>query len=578
MRARSALLLLALLLACAVGAAGGGRRDSLVLPLQRRRLHGSSLSAASRSGARSLLAQATAQLPLDTNDWGQGCAPPAATACYAAAPSRARNLGCSCARRRVFTAPITLGTPPQHFDVVVDTGSVLLWVACGGCGAACDAPSPPYPRPGFAQGAAFNTTASSTFRPVLCLSLECTTQTCVASAAALGAEESASFGTQPFVAAHAAAEEGLGGGMCGYFDMYADGSSSAGAMADDVLALGAVTTPVMFGCETASSGNTWVEQLDGIMGLGLGDQSVITQLTSGDGAMADAFALCLGPIGSEYNYALPGSASQGTVVGALVLGELALEGAGEVLWSPIVRSLSCWTQYLVTVTSIEVGGIDISKNSPLTSLEMEEEYAQRCGGTIIDSGSSFMYLPTLALDALTETLAQSLGPKVVQHGCPQAALGDGAANSTCYGMPALDTGDVAAYFPVLTIALGGGAQLTVQPENYLFPLGPAWPGVFVLGVYDSGGEGTVLGAITLGDTLIIFDRASARVGFRNGTTDCAKFAAGAGAVPEPPPGPPSRFRDPLPIGAEFVVTPGALILLVGGASLGFFLGWYFDCA
>jgi hypothetical protein len=73
MRARSALLLLALLLACACGAAGSGRRDSLVLPLRRRRLQGSSLSAASRSGTRSLLAQATAQLPLDANDWGQGC-------------------------------------------------------------------------------------------------------------------------------------------------------------------------------------------------------------------------------------------------------------------------------------------------------------------------------------------------------------------------------------------------------------------------------------------------------------------------------------------------------------------------
>ena len=96
--------------------------------------------------------------------------------------------------RRVFTAPIELGTPPQKFDVVVDTGSVLLWVACAGCGAACDAPSPPYPRPGFAQGATFNTTASSTFRPVECLSLECVTQTCAASAVVLGA---LSNGTRP---------------------------------------------------------------------------------------------------------------------------------------------------------------------------------------------------------------------------------------------------------------------------------------------------------------------------------------------------------------------------------------------
>jgi hypothetical protein len=232
----------------------------------------------------------------------------------------------------------------------------------------------------------------------------------------------------------------------------------------------------------------------------------------------------------------------------------------------------------VTVTSIQVGGTDISKYSMLSSLEMEGQYAQRCGGTIIDSGSSFMYLPTLAVEALTATLSHALGPKVAQAACPQAALGDGAANSTCYAMPPMDVGDVAAYFPLLTISLGGGAQLTVQPENYLFPLGGAWPGVFVLGVYDSGGEGAVLGAITLGNTLTIFDRANARVGFRNGTTDCAAFAAGAGAVPEPPPAPPSRFHDPLPIGAVFVITPGALLVLAGGAALGFLLGYYFDCA
>ncbi len=377
--------------------------------------------------------------------------------------------------------------------------------------------------------------------------------------------------------AQAAAGEGRKGGMCGYFDMYADGSSSAGSLADDVLSLGAVTTPVMFGCETSSSGNTWDEQLDGIMGLGLGDQSVVTQLTAGSGAMADAFALCLGPIGSEYNYALPGLGSEGTVVGALVLGQMALEAAAaDVLWSPMVRSLSCWTAYLVTVTAIRVDGTDISDYSDLTSLEMEGQYAQRCGGTIIDSGSSFMYMPTLAVEALTKTLSHSLGSKVAQDACPQAALGDGAANATCYAMPPEDVNDVAAYFPLLTIALGGGAQLTVQPENYLFPLGGAWPGLFVLGVYDSGGDGAVLGAITLGNTLTIFDRANARVGFRNGTTDCAEFAAGAGAVPEPPPGPPSRFRDPLPIGAVFVITPGALLILAGGAALGFLIGWYFD--
>ena len=61
-----------------------------------------------------------------------------------------------------------------------------------------------------------------------------------------------------------------------------------------------------------------------------------------------------------------------------------------------------------------------------------------------------------------------------------------------------------------------GATLELQPQNYLFQLGPYWPGLYVLGVYDSFGRGTVLGAIALSNSLVIFDRANMRVGFRHG--------------------------------------------------------------
>ena len=95
-------MLLAALLACAGSASGSGRRSSLALPLRRRRLQASSLGpwqprARADTGARSLLGQATAQLPLDANDWGQGCVG-AATA--AARPSAAPLR---CGTRRFVT-------------------------------------------------------------------------------------------------------------------------------------------------------------------------------------------------------------------------------------------------------------------------------------------------------------------------------------------------------------------------------------------------------------------------------------------------------------------------------------------
>jgi hypothetical protein len=411
----------------------------------------------------------------------------------------------------------------------------------------------------------------------------------------MSAESNATFGTQPLVAAAALSSTGLDAAMCAYYDIYADGSTSSGTLATDVLSLGAVTLPVLFGCETSAGGNTYQEELDGIMGLGLGDQSVITQLTS-NGAMVDAFAICLGPIGAEYEYEplarpwqSPGAAEQaaedtGTAVGAIVFGQMALDVSANdtdaVLWSPMVRSISCWTSYLVSVTAVSVGTTDISEFSPLSQLELQAEYAQRCGGTIIDSGSSFMYMPGAALAALSNAIAASLAPGALAGICPEAAMGGSATNASCYAVPPdslTGTADVAAYFPVLTISLGGGAQLQVQPSNYLFPLGAGWPGVYVLGVYDSGGEGAVLGAIAMANTLVVFDRASARIGFRNGTTDCAAFAAGAGAVPEPPPGPPMRLRDPLPIGGVFVIPFGAQLVLISGAFTGFVLGWMFEC-
>jgi hypothetical protein len=37
----------------------------------------------------------------------------------------------------VFTVHVDLGTPPQRFNVIVDTGSTLAYVPCKDCGASC---------------------------------------------------------------------------------------------------------------------------------------------------------------------------------------------------------------------------------------------------------------------------------------------------------------------------------------------------------------------------------------------------------------------------------------------------------
>ena len=39
--------------------------------------------------------------------------------------------------RRYFYARLYLGTPPQKFALIVDTGSTITYVPCSSCGAGC---------------------------------------------------------------------------------------------------------------------------------------------------------------------------------------------------------------------------------------------------------------------------------------------------------------------------------------------------------------------------------------------------------------------------------------------------------
>lgn len=64
-------------------------------------------------------------------------------------PCAALPMGCTCR----FYGPITLGTPPQNFKVIFDTGSSNVWVPATNCSASCGL----HPR--------FDATKSSTYIP-----------------------------------------------------------------------------------------------------------------------------------------------------------------------------------------------------------------------------------------------------------------------------------------------------------------------------------------------------------------------------------------------------------------------------
>ena len=575
-------------LLCLLVAAAGVTAQSRVLPLRFSPSRGRALVERNRglsSGQRALLAIQSAQLELDANVWGQGCVRHCAVlrvhtrgATALAVPLHALTPP-HCWSCRVFTTVVDLGTPPQSFELIVDTGSSLLWVACGGCGESCDTlQSLQGAAPG--QGAFFNTQQSTSFHAVSCAGFDCITGMCVSE-----------LPVQPGVLAdpnitRSAATDVSGGGLCAYLDQYADGSLSSGTIVTDVVGLGPISQTVVFGCETAAAGNIQQDALDGIIGLGLGDQSVITQLSQAQ-AMGDAFAVCLGPVGSSYVYDWQGNgkgntaAADSTVVGALFLGDLATQLVTTAVWTPLVRSLACWENYIVSVEGFYIkparGGeeVNIAQYSSLTDAQMGVLYGSGCGGVILDSGSSMTYVPGPALEAMRYAVGHNLAPTAREIPCPAAAAE--SINSTCYS---LDSGtNIDDAFPGVFINFAAGAQLYVPPTGYTFALGDPYPGIYVLAWFDSGGYGTILGAVTLADNLVVFDRQNNRVMFRNGT-DCTKLGqqstVAGGPIASTPPAPWSQHRgiryNPLPVGSRIVIPPWAVLLLLLGALAGLCLG------
>jgi hypothetical protein len=369
-----------------------------------------------------------------------------------------------------FYAALYLGTPPRRFSVIVDTGSTMTYVPCASCGAGC---GPNH------QDAAFDPARSATAKPVACGggACRCGAPTCGCSA----------------------------GGQCEYARAYAEQSSSSGVLLEDLLALhdGAPGAPVVFGCETRETGEIFRQRADGLLGLGDSDASVVNQL-AGAGEIADAFTLCLG--GVEGGGVLVLGDAAGTPAGAAA-------AAAPLAYTPLLRSPSHPFYYTVRLEALAVGGAPLPVDP--------EEYAVGYGA-VLDSGTTFTYLPTAAYTALAAAVeAAALGAGLARVRGPDPAYED-----VCFG-GAPDHGDaagLAAAFPSLELRLGGGAALAVGPLNYLF-VHTFGSGKYCLGVFDNGAAGTLLGGITFRDVMVHYDRAGRRVGL--GRAACRALGAAA---------------------------------------------------
>lgn len=433
----------------------------------------------------------------------------------------------------VFTVHIDLGTPPQRFNVIVDTGSTLAYVPCKDCGASCGTHEVRLCAVrlkrsacvlGLSLGRAsqdpyFNPEVSATYRTVPCMSATCSTYA----------------GRCQF-------------GACAYTRSYAEQSSSAGRLVVDSLALGpALNGTVVFGCETRETGEILRQAADGIVGLGPGPVSVLSQLAA-QGRVADVFSLCYGSWGPA-----AGVAGEAAANGAALFGALPAGGVAGLRYTRLAAGGAHPSYYTVTLRSISLGGADIAAaaaGGATGAAAVAASYSTGFG-TVMDSGTTFIYLPTPAFTAFLAALAAALPAGASRVSGPDPAFAD-----VCYDAPDAVSSGLGSLFPNMTLSFDG-LQLTLPPDNYLFAWGPGRGSAFCVGVFDNGQAGALLGALLVRDVLVVYDRAAGAIGLartnctevmRRGVSALAAMPLppGAAAPPAPPDAPAAPPNPPPP--------------------------------
>ncbi|TVU34016.1 hypothetical protein EJB05_15837, partial [Eragrostis curvula] len=289
-----------------------------------------------------------------------------------------------------YVITISIGTPPVTQTVLIDTGSDVSWVQCAPC-LQCHPQADPL----------FDPSSSSTYSPFSCSSVEC-----------LLLDDTACTSSS----------------QCQYVVKYGGGSNTTGTYSSDTLELGGpnvVVQEFQFGCSHVESG--FVSPIDGLMGLGGGPQSLVSQTA--------------GRFGSALSYCLPPTAATS---GFLTLGA-ANSGLGFVT-TPLLSSQQIPTYYFVVLEGITLNGQLLDVPPSVFS----------AGGTILDSGTIITRLPPTAYAALSSTFKAAMQQ---YPAAPPKSLFD-----TCFDF----TGLTSVTVPPVSLVFSGGAVVDLDPSGIIF--------------------------------------------------------------------------------------------------------------
>ncbi|XP_057827884.2 aspartic proteinase-like protein 1 isoform X1 [Cryptomeria japonica] len=348
---------------------------------------------------------------------------------------------------------VDIGTPNVSFLVALDTGSDLFWVPCD-CIQCAPSSASSY---GLDKDLSmYRPENSSTSKH-----LSCSSSLCVLGHNCKTKREA-----------------------CPYSMSYlSDNTNSSGSLVEDVLYLASgselasgqsVKTPVVIGCGQIQTGGFLIGGApDGLLGLGFSDISVPSLLAKA-GLVQNSFSMC---------FQLDDS-------GRIFFGD---KGASNQQFTPFIIHNGTGSGYFVGVEGIHVG----SNALKISGFKV-----------LIDSGTSFTYLPSNAFKRLTEEFDEQVDyPKHFFEDVPW---------DYCYKVRSSDSPEM----PSVSFVFKGGSNFSIyNPVVNLFSDNGTYEG-FCLAVQES--EYAIVAQNFMTGYRLVFDRDNLRLGWS--PSDCLLLA------------------------------------------------------
>jgi hypothetical protein len=361
-----------------------------------------------------------------------------------------------------YLLSFSIGTPPQSFFLVADTGSDLIWVQCAPCKVCYTQTGPLY-----------SPSNSSSFVPVPCFSKEC-----------FLAPAPAGFPcdfTYP--------------GACAYEYQYADSSSTTGVLAYETATLQDSSSnssveigKVAFGCGNENQGS--FQGAAGVMGLGQGPLSFTSQIGY---AYGNKFSYCL------VNYLDPVSVSSSLIFGD----ESAMSSSTTkhpLQYTPILTNPRSGSLYYLGIQQVSVAGSSLNIPSSAWSFNLLGD-----GGTTIDSGSTFTYWVPAAYDPILSAFKQALlsqYPAVTTATQQQLQTFD-----LCFNISGVKNPE----YPSFSILFLNDVSFSPPPQNYLVEVATDVKCLAMQGLQSDFGFNTI-GNLLQQNFLVVYDRQSSMIG------------------------------------------------------------------